>query len=87
MPGEEANKGRVFEVLAKDKIAQWVTTQFIDLKVNDIIRIKDNGRCYAVEENNMWVVVDTKNICNGKIDVLPYRPKKGVYFCENVYNL
>ena len=68
---------RVFEVYIAPttfpEIETWEVRAFQDLKVGDIIRIKDAGQYHRdLDGCGVWTVTDTTRLTKGFIDVLPY---------------
>ena len=68
---------RVFEVCvdpgdsAETEI--WVKTPFKDLQTGNLVRIIDAGQYYKdLNGNALWVVIDTKGITQGTINVEPF---------------
>lgn len=68
---------RVFEVCVDPGISSetevWKKTAFKDLKDGNLIRILDAGQYYKdLNGNALWVVIDTKGILQGTINVEPF---------------
>ena len=67
---------RVFEVCVDPGVSSetevWQKTPFKDLKNGQLIRIIDNGQYYKdLNGNALWVIVDTTEILQGKINIEP----------------
>lgn len=68
---------RVFEVCADPgdsaETEIWVKTPFKDLQTGNLVRIIDAGQYYKdLNGNALWVVIDTKGIMQGTINVEPF---------------
>lgn len=68
---------RVFEVCvdpgASAETEIWVKTPFKDLQTGNLVRIIDAGQYYKdLNGNALWVVIDTKGIMQGTINVEPF---------------
>lgn len=73
----EATSGRIFEVCVNigttQEMEKWAITPFLDLKVGDMIRIKDAGQYHRdLDGCGVWTVTDTTRLTKGFIDILPY---------------
>jgi len=67
---------RVFEVCVDPGVSSetevWQKTPFKDLKNGQLVRIIDNGQYYKdLNGNALWVIVDTTEILQGKINIEP----------------
>lgn len=67
---------RVFEVCIDPGVSSetevWQKTPFKDLKNGQLVRIIDNGQYYKdLNGNGLWVIVDTTEIMQGKINIEP----------------
>ena len=68
---------RVFEVCVdpgdSEETEVWVKTPFKDLQTGNLVRIIDAGQYYKdLNGNALWVVIDTKGIMQGTINVEPF---------------
>ena len=68
---------RVFEVCVDPGVSSetevWQKTPFKDLKNGQLVRIIDNGQYYKdLNGNALWVVIDTKGVMQGTINVEPF---------------
>lgn len=68
---------RVFEVCVdpgdSEETEVWVKTPFKDLKAGNLVRIIDAGVYYKdLNGNALWVVIDTKGIMQGTVNVEPF---------------
>lgn len=68
---------RVFEVCVdpgdSEETEVWVKTPFKDLRTGNLVRIIDAGQYYKdLNGNALWVVIDTKGIMQGTINVEPF---------------
>lgn len=67
---------RVFEVCVDPGVSSetevWQKTPFKDLKNGQLVHIIDNGQYYKdLNGNALWVIVDTTEILQGKINIEP----------------
>jgi len=68
---------RVFEVCVDPGVSAetevWQKTAFKDLKDGNLVRILDAGQYYKdLNGNALWVVIDTKGVMQGTINVEPF---------------